>query len=71
MNEIFKKLPWNKKIEILRIVKGWTQREVAERCNTSQKNFWNWESGKSYPNKNSRIAISKAFQIDEIEIFER
>lgn len=69
LNELFKKLPWNKKIQVLRIVKEWTQQEAAERCNTNQKNFWNWESGKSYPNKNSRLIISKVFEVDESEIF--
>lgn len=69
MVEIFKNLFWNKKMEILRIIKGWSQREAAEKCNTNQKMYWAWETGKNYPRKNSRIAIAKALGISEDEIF--
>lgn len=69
MSDLIKKLTWNKKIEVLRTIKGWSQSEAAEKCNTGQKNYWAWEKGESYPRKNSRIAISKAFEIDENEIF--
>lgn len=69
LNEIFKALTWNKKIEVLRVMKGWTQTEAADKCNTNQKAYWGWESGINFPRKNSRIAISKAFEISEEEIF--
>lgn len=69
MNELIKKLPWYKKIEILRVIKGWSQDEAAERCFTGQKNYWSWEKGVVYPRKNSRRAISQAFSISENEIF--
>jgi transcriptional regulator with XRE-family HTH domain len=70
MNEIFKKLTWNKKLEVFRVMKGWTQKETAEKCNTDQKAYWNWEAGECYPRKNSRIAIARAFEVSENEIFE-
>lgn len=70
MTELLDKLSWNKKIEVLRIIKGWTQKEAAERCNTNQKAYWVWESGESYPRKNSRVAIAKAFGVKEEEIFD-
>ncbi|ACA55409.1 helix-turn-helix transcriptional regulator [Clostridium botulinum] len=69
MTELVGNLSWNKKIEVLRIIKGWTQKEAAEKCNTNQKVYWIWESGGSYPRKNSRLAIAKAFGIKEEEIF--
>jgi transcriptional regulator with XRE-family HTH domain len=69
MSEIFKNLFWNKRMEVLRIIKGWSQREAAEKCNTNQKMYWAWETGKNYPRKNSRIAISQALGIPENEIF--
>lgn len=69
MAELFKKLPWNKKIEILRTMKGWTQEETAEKCYTGQRTYWAWEKGNRYPRKNSRRAISQAFQLNEEEIF--
>ena len=43
MNELIAGLPWYKKIEILRIIKGWTQEEAAEKCFTKQKAYWTWE----------------------------
>lgn len=37
MDISLKMLPWNKRIEMLRVLKGWTQKETAEKCNTNQK----------------------------------
>lgn len=39
MHEFIEKLPWNKKMEVLRIAKGLTQEEMAEKCFTTQKNY--------------------------------
>lgn len=69
MTELFKNLPWNKKIEVLRTMKGWNQEETAEKCYTGQRAYWGWESGNTYPRKNSRRAIAQAFEISEEEIF--
>lgn len=71
MSEIIKNLPWNKKIEVLRIAKGWTQEEAASRCCTSLKNYWNWEKGINYPRKLSQRAIASAFNVNAQEIFEK
>lgn len=64
-----KDLSWNKKIEILRIVNNWTQGEAAEKCNTNQKMYWNWEKGKNYPRKRSQAVIAKAFKVKIEDIF--
>lgn len=69
MNDIISNLPWNKRIEVLRVTKGWSQYKAAEKCNTNQKTYWNWETGASYPRKNSQLAIARAFCIDINEIF--
>lgn len=69
MSELFDQLSWHKKIEVLRTIKGWSQNEAAERCFTGQKSYWEWENGASYPRKNSRRAISQAFEVSEEEIF--
>lgn len=71
MNDLLDNIPWNKKIEVLRAVKGWTQNEAAEQCNTTQKVYWNWESGSVYPRKNSRVAIANAFEVAEDIIFKK
>lgn len=68
MSEL-EELPWNKKIEVLRIIRNWTQEEAARECNTNQKMFWSWEKGINYPRKNSRISIAKAFKVKVEEIF--
>ncbi|NME64069.1 helix-turn-helix transcriptional regulator [Clostridium cadaveris] len=69
MSELFDQLSWYKKIEVLRTIKGWSQNEASERCFTGQKSYWEWENGVSYPRKNSRRAISQAFEVSEEEIF--
>lgn len=69
MDEILKNLPWNKKMEILRIAKGWTQVEAAEKCGTNQKGYWEWEKGIRFPRLNSRRAIARAFGISLDELF--
>ncbi|MBS4958181.1 MAG: helix-turn-helix transcriptional regulator [Clostridium sp.] len=69
MADLFSKLPWNKKIEVLRTIKGWNQEEAADKCLTNQKAFWSWEKGITYPRRVSRQAIARAFDIAEAEIF--
>lgn len=61
--------PWNKKIEILRVAKGWNQEQASEECGTTRKNYWRWESGIIYPRNNSRRAIGIAFGVSDKEIF--
>ncbi|WP_238886511.1 helix-turn-helix transcriptional regulator [Clostridium sp. YIM B02551] len=69
MSDMFESLSWNKKIEVLRTMKGWTQNEAAEECLTNQKAYWSWETGKTKPRKISRQAICNAFGVREDEIF--
>lgn len=68
---MFLNLQWNKKIEILRVMKGWSQELAAEKCYTGSKTYWAWEKGKAYPRKNSRRAIAQAFEVKEELIFEK
>ena len=69
MLELIKELTWNKKMEVLRTIKGWSQTEAAEKCYTTQRVYWAWESGNVYPRKSSRVIISQAFGVDESDIF--
>ena len=69
INAEYEKLPWNEKLKILRTLKKMSQNEAAERCCTTQKIYWSWESGKSFPRKNSRRAIASAFQVKEAHLF--
>ncbi len=65
------KLSWHEKMKLLRIMKGWSQREAAEKCGTNQKVYWLWENGKSYPRRNSRRAIAMAFEVAVEDIFSK
>lgn len=67
--QIFNSVPWYKKMELLRVAKGWSQREAAEKCLTNQKSYWNWEKGKSYPRRSSKKALCEAFEVKVEDIF--
>lgn len=69
IKKVISNLSWNKKIEILRVANSWTQEEAAEKCNTNQKMYWNWENGKNYPRKKSQMLIAKAYNVKVEEIF--
>ncbi|MBN7575985.1 XRE family transcriptional regulator [Clostridium sp. 2-1] len=71
MSDLIRNLTWNKKMEVLRTIKGWSQEETAEKCFTGQRAYWGWEKGIVYPRKNSRRAIAQAFGVSEKEIFEK
>ncbi|MEN6490207.1 MAG: helix-turn-helix transcriptional regulator [Smithella sp.] len=67
---LFKSMSWNKKLEMLRTAKGWSQEEAADRCGTTKKNYWLWETGKNYPRNVSRRYIGMAFEVSQEEIFD-
>lgn len=69
MGDILAELPWNKKIEVLRTIKGWSQEEAAEKCFTNQKAFWSWEKGQAFPRRVSRRTIAQVFGVKEKDIF--
>ncbi|AEB77492.1 transcriptional regulator [Clostridium botulinum] len=57
------------KIKVLRVINNWTQEEAAKRCKTSQKNYWLWEIGKSYPIRKSQKSIAVAYNVKVKDIF--
>ncbi len=63
-------MKWNERLKQLRTEKKWSQYEAAERCGTTQKTYWMWETGQSYPLKNNRRYIAKAFGMTEKQLFE-
>lgn len=69
LEKIVNSQPWYKRIEIMRIIKGWNQTEAADRCLTHQKVYWNWENGKKYPRLASRKAIADAYGLKISDIF--
>lgn len=69
MNEIFRSLPWYKKLEVLRVARGFTQADMAEKCLTNQKVYWSWEAGERYPRAIYRQTIAKVLGVKQEEIF--
>lgn len=69
IDDLIRSLEWNKRLEVLRITNGWSQSKAAGECGTSQKVYWLWEKGLSFPRNNSRIAIARAFNVSVEEIF--
>lgn len=69
LENMVNKLPWYKKIEVLRTIKGWKQTEAANKCLTHQKVYWLWEKGKKYPRLASRKAIADAYGLKIEDIF--
>lgn len=69
VENIFTKLAWYKKIQVLRVIEGWNQVEAASRCLTHQKVYWLWEKGRKYPRLASRKAIADAYGLKIEDIF--
>lgn len=69
INELIRNVGWNKRLELLRRIRGWTQKEAAEQCNTNQKMYWNWEKGINYPRGRTRVYIARAFKMKVEDIF--
>lgn len=69
LHTMIQNLPWYKKMEVLRVIKDWTQEQAAEACGTNQKVYWLWEKGRQYPRNTSRRSIAFAFGVPEEIIF--
>lgn len=65
----FLNVPWHKRMEVLRVMYGWTMKEAAGKCGTILKIYWNWENGKSTPIRNNSKVISEVFNISEEDMF--
>lgn len=62
-------LPWYRRIYFVRLLKGWSQQETANRCSKTQKAYWSWESGSRYPIKKNRELLAEVFGVKEEELF--
>lgn len=62
-------LTWYEKIKVLRTMKKWDQKQAGDACFTHAKNYWLWETGKSYPTYANRKLIAKAFGVTVEYIF--
>lgn len=48
---------------------GWTQKELAEKIGSSQRNVSNWESGASEPDYDMLLNLARLFGISLDELF--
>ncbi len=51
------------KIKELREEKGWSQKELAEKINSTNKNIWAYENEIAYPSIETLIRLSDVFQV--------
>ncbi len=61
-------MEFNEKLQELRKRKGLTQEELAEKLYVSRTAISKWESGRGYPNIESRKAIAKFFSVTVDEL---
>lgn len=57
-----------KRIQFLRKQKGWTQKELAERVNVSDKAVSKWERGLNYPDMAILEPLAKALDTTVVEL---
>lgn len=52
-------------LALLRIVRGWTQSDLAHRCGRSRRTIVNLETGVHRPRLSTAAALAEAFGIDD------
>lgn len=67
--EEFINLKPHERIGYLRRRRNMTKAEMAERCITTQKCIWSWETGESKPSKRNRKIIAAVLEVNEQLIF--
>lgn len=60
-----------KRIQQLRLERGWTQSELAKQLNISKKAVKNWEIGSSKPSVDHAIRLADVFCISTDSLFGR
>ncbi|MFW6409546.1 MAG: helix-turn-helix transcriptional regulator [Halanaerobiales bacterium] len=69
LEKIIQQQPWYKKIEILRVIKDYKQKELAEKVGVDRRVYWNWENGASIPVKRNKKKLASILGVEEAEIF--
>jgi len=58
----------NEKIKQYRKEQKWTQKELSEKLNVSDKTISSWETGRTYPDLDSLIEVADLFEISLDEL---
>ena len=69
LNQKINKAPWFIKLAILRIMNGWTMKEVAERVCVQSRVYQNWECGRFKPRYFNQVRLARVYGIPWGEIF--
>lgn len=67
--EQFENSQWYERIRLLRNVRDWSIKEVAEKCIATEKCVWSWEAGRSIPSKRNKKVIATVLGVKEETIF--
>lgn len=60
-SEVPPALPIGTEIERLRLAKGWTRADLAEKAGVSRPSVWGWETGKTRPRQDALRRLACAF----------
>lgn len=60
----------SQELVILRARKSWTQQQLADKLDTTQRTVAAWEAGASVPRKTMQVRIAKVFGLPENYFFE-
>ena len=60
----------SQELVILRARESWTQQQLAEKLDTTQRTVAAWESGASVPRKTMQVRIAKVFGLPENYFFD-
>lgn len=60
----------SQELVILRARESWTQQQLADKLDTTQRTVAAWESGTSVPRKTMQVRIAKVFGLPENYFFD-
>lgn len=69
LNQRINEAPWFIKLAVLRIMNGWSMKEVAERLCVHTGIYQNWEHGRFKPHPINQIRLAKLYSVPHEEIF--
>jgi DNA-binding XRE family transcriptional regulator len=69
LNQRINEAPWFTKLAVLRIMNGWSMREVAERICVHSRIYQNWERGRFKPRPFNQVRLANLYGVPQEEIF--
>jgi DNA-binding XRE family transcriptional regulator len=69
VNELFTSKPWYMRLAAIRVLRGWTKQEAANKIGASYFIYKRWENGLHQPLENNRRAICRVMGVPQEFIF--